>query len=214
MKVLPSMGKFTAIGMRTPVVEKNALVINTCSDNDKALIGNMTQWSWSNPTNRLLPVVHPEDPTIIAVSIEALWQGTKIFTPLGRPDPLTLAGDWRRGKAKRPLGAWAGEGAALHNTPAGARRAIYIPAFIRNKYSILFSTGELARHGQELIKAASKHDGPVYLRDWDTGRGVERNAPMSHAWLLAEILNTGYVPSGFLEEDDAMKACAIHNLTL
>jgi hypothetical protein len=215
MKNLPSMGKFTAIGMRTPVVESNALVINTCSDNDKTLIGSMTQWSWCNPTNRLVSVVHPEDSTVEAVSVEALWQGTKIFKPGEYPDPLTLAGDWRRAKAKRPIGAWAGDGVPLHNTPASARRAIYIPAFIRQKYTILFSnTLDISSHyASELVRKAAQHDGPVYLRDWDTGRGVERNAPMSHAWLLAEILNTGTVPQGYLDDELQQQAEAIHFLT-
>jgi hypothetical protein len=209
MKNLPSMGKFTAIGMRTPVVEGNALVINTCSQNDTCLIGNRTQWTWSNPTNRLVSVVHPEDETVTAVSVEALWQGTKIFRPGELPDILTLEGDWRRAKAKRPIGAWAGEGVALHRSAASARRAIYIPAFIRQKYEILFTHAG----AEKLVRDAAKHDGPVYLRDWDTGRGVERNAPMSHAWVLAEILNTGNVPQGYLDDELKMKAEAIHYLT-
>lgn len=208
-KNLPSMGKFTAIGMRTPVVEGNALVINTCSENDSDHAGDVHRWTWSNPTNRRFPVVHPEDPAVTAVSVEALWQGTKIFKPGERPDPLTLAGDWRRGKAKRPIGAWAGEGVALHQSAASARRAIYIPAFIRAKYAFLMSSDIAER----ILRYAAKHDGPVYLRDWDTGRGVERNAPMSHAWLLAEILNTGTVPCGYLDDELQQQAEAIHFLT-
>jgi len=41
----------------------------------------------------LLPKnVHSADPSIEAVSVEALWQGTKIFNVGGRPDVLTLTG--------------------------------------------------------------------------------------------------------------------------
>ncbi len=73
MKTLSNMEHFTAIGMRTPVTEGRVLVINTCSDNDKCLIGNNSQWSWCNPTNRLFEAVHPEDEAVVAVSRAAAY---------------------------------------------------------------------------------------------------------------------------------------------
>lgn len=181
------MGHFTAIGMRRKVEDPNALVINTCSDNDTAERGTPTRWSWSNPTNRA--ITH-EYHGFAAVSVEALWQGTKVFEAEGGPDPRALDGEWRRGKAKRPIGAYAGPTEPLIITPGEARRRIYVPAFRR------LITHWLAtdRHVATWVQAARDHDGPVYLRDFDTGRGIDRNGPMSHAWVLAEWLNTGQWP--------------------
>ena len=182
-----SMGHFTAIGMRQAVDPKeDALVINTCGENDMAESGSLASWVWSNPTNRAI-THHYEG--VEAVSVESLWQGTKIFEVGGKPDPKTLAGDWRRGKAKRPVGAWRGEGIPLITTPGGARRSIYIPAFRR-----------LVEHWLQdkavcmWIDIARNHKGPVYLRDHDTGRGIDRNGPMSHAGVLCDWLNTGKWP--------------------
>lgn len=185
---IESMGHFTAIGMRTRVDDPSALVINTCSGNDTAHPGTPTAWTWSNPTNRAI-THHYFD--IEAVSVECLWQGTKIFGKDGKPDEHTLAGQWRRGKAKRPVGAYAGPGQPLITNPGDARHAIYIPAFRR-------LIGHWYLHNPEVhawVEAAREHPGPVYLRDFDTGRGVYRNGPMSHAWVLATWLNTGDWPS-------------------
>jgi hypothetical protein len=187
MSAIKSMGHFTAIGMRAKVVDPRALVINTCGKNDTRARGDQHSWVWSNPTNRA--VVHPYE-GVEAVSVEALWQGTKIFKEGGRPDPRTLTGEWRRGKAKRPIGAWAGEGNPLITTPGEARRRIYLPAFSR-----------LIEHWLEdhqvssWVEAARNHPGPVYLRDFDTGRGIDRNGPMSHGWVLCMWLNDGKWPS-------------------
>ncbi len=181
-----SMGRFTAIGMRVNVPDPKALVINTCGGNDTADKGDFETWVWSNPTNRAIRHHYAD---VEAVSVEALWQGTKIFQFNGKPDPLTLGGDWRRGKGKPPLGAWRGEGIPLITSPGGARRVIYVPAF-RN----------LVEHWTKnvivlnWIQKARDWDGPVYLRDHDTGRGIDRNGPMSHAWVLATWLNTGKFP--------------------
>lgn len=38
------MGHFTAIGMRTPVTDPTALVINTCGANDTAGRGTPASW--------------------------------------------------------------------------------------------------------------------------------------------------------------------------
>ena len=181
-----SQGHFTAIGMRKKVDEGDALVINTCSGNDTAAKGDATHWTWANPTNRA--VLHPYE-DIVAVSVECLWQGTKIREGMTGPDSLALAGDWRRGKAKRPEGAYAGPGKPLICTPGEARRKIYLPAFARLVAHWL-KDPEVAAW----LQTARNHPGPIYLRDFDTGRGVERNGPMSHAWLLATWLNTGAWP--------------------
>jgi hypothetical protein len=181
-----SMGHFTAVGMRTRVEEENALVINTCGQNDTDERGSFESWVWSNPTNQAIDHSYED---VEAVSVEALWQGTKIFQEGGRPDERTLAGDWRRGKAKKPVGAWAGEGKPLLRTPGLARRAIYIPAF-RN----LISHWEQDGIVRQWIEEARGHKGPVFLRDFDTGRGIDRNGPMSHAYVLATYLNTGKFP--------------------
>lgn len=182
-----SMGKFTAIGMRTPVPDLRALVINTCGKNDTRTRGDATSWVWSNPTNRV--VAHPYG-GVEAVSVECLWQGTKVFKKDGRPDPLTLGGDWRRGKKKRPKGAWAGEGEPLITTPGEARRRIYVPAYAR-----LVGHWMKDREVEHWVETARAHEGPVYLRDFDTGRGIDRSGPMSHAWLLCTWLNDGEWPS-------------------
>lgn len=181
------MGHFTAIGMRTKVEDESALIINTCGKNDTDEPGTPTSWVWSNPTNR---AIRHEYAGVTAVSVECLWQGTKIRPGMDRPDPEVLNGEWRRGKAKRPIGAWAGEGQPLITTPGEARRRVYIPAY-----------GNLIAHWLQdetvrgFIHTARQHDGHVYLRDHDTGRGVDRSGPMSHAWVLAMWLNTSYLPS-------------------
>ncbi|SRR6184192_2737360 len=184
------MNKFEAVGMRKKIEDPGALVINTCSDNDTKERGSLTRWSWSNPTNRMYPHVYY---SYTAVSTECLWQGTKIprTNPRNEPDPLTLAGDWRRGKGKRPRGAYAGPDAAPITTPGGARRAIYIPAFCSQIERWMAEDETVA----EWVQTARDHDGTVYLRDHDTGRGVDRNGPMSHAWLLSVYLNTGRWPA-------------------
>lgn len=180
------MGHFTAIGMRAKVEDPSALVINTCGGNDTHEKGNPTNWVWSNPTNQAIDHVYQD---VEAVSVECLWQGTKIFELGGKPDELTLLGAWRRGKAKKPLGAWRGEGIPLITSPGGARRAIYVPAFTR-LVEHWMQDQEVAKWVQQAIS----HPGPVYLRDHDTGRGIDRNGPMSHAWVLATFLNTGKFP--------------------
>lgn len=181
-----SMGKFTAVGMRVKITEPKALVISTCGHNDESLRGTFDSWAWSNPTNR---VVEHYYENVRAASVECLWQGTKIFQEGGLPDQNTLAGDWRRGKAKRPVGAYGGPGKPLIRTPGGARRAIYIPAF-KNLVEYWLKDTVV----QEWLETARHHDGPVFLRDHDTGRGVDRNGAMSHAWVLATWLNTGAFP--------------------
>ena len=187
MAGIKSMGHFTAIGMRMKVNDPSALVVSTCGRNDTRARGDALNWAWSNPTNRAL--AH-EYAGITAVSVECLWQGAKVFEEGGRPDLETLRGDWRRGKARRPVGAWAGEGEPLIRTPGEARRRIYIPAF-RNLIEYWLKDREVAHW----VEQARRHQGPVYLRDFDTGRGVDRNGPMSHAWVLATWLNTGEWPS-------------------
>lgn len=181
------MGHFTAIGMRQSVTDSKAFVINTCGKNDTSEEGSPTSWVWSNPTNRVIE--HPYE-DIVAVSVECLWQGTKIRKGMQEPDLAILEGNWRGGKGRRPIGAWAGAGKPLITTPGEARRRIYIPAF-RRLVEYWLESSERVR---EWVEAAKNHDGPVYLRDHDTGRGVDRNGPMSHAWLLASWLNTGEWP--------------------
>lgn len=180
------MGHFTAVGMRAKIDAPDALVINTCSGNDTAARGSFENWTWSNPTNR---AIRHEYCGVSAVSVECCWQGTKIFAEGGAPDPITLNGEWRRGKARRPVGAWAGAGQPLIKTPGGARRAIYIPAF-RNLIEHWLRDVTV----REWVNRATAHAGPVFLRDHDIGRGIDRNAPMSHAWVLCVWLNRGEWP--------------------
>lgn len=180
------MGKFTAIGMRARVTDPEALIVNTCSGNDTSEIGDDRRWSWANPTNRIIP--HPYQ-DIVACSVEALWQGTKLLAGQDRPDPDILQGNWRKHKGKRPAGAYAGPGQPLITNPGEARRKIYIPAFDR-----------LVQHWlqhpevRDRLDRARQHPGPVFLRDHDTGRGIDRNGPLSHAWVLAYYLNHSQWP--------------------
>jgi hypothetical protein len=179
---------FVAIGMRKHVDDPDALVINTCSGNGTAALGDLHHWVWANPTNTA--VTHPYH-DIEAVSVECLWQGTKIQDPAGMTERnrRCLAGDWRMGKGKRPLGSYAGPNQPWITSPGEARRRIYIPAFDRLVQYWLV-------HGaRPLLQLAHRHPGTVYLRDHDTGQGIDRNGPMSHAWLLSVWLNTGAWPS-------------------
>ncbi len=181
------MGHFTAVGMRVKIEDPRALVISTCGRNDTAERGEFESWAWSNPTNRA--IVH-EYEDVKAVSVECLWQGTKVFQPGGAPDPLALGGDWRRGKARRPIGAHGGPGKPLLADPGSARRAIYVPAFAR-----LVSHWMQDPVVRDWVDRARAHQGDVFLRDHDTGRGIDRRGPMSHAWVLATWLNTGSFPA-------------------
>jgi len=182
---LTSMGHFTAWSMRDPVPD-GGIAINTCAGNDTSDRGSDLDWTWCNPTNRAI-VHHYAD--VSAVSVECLWQGTKIRYIGGEPDRSILWGLWKANKAKRPIGAWAGDGAPLITNPGAARRAIYIPAF-RNLVNHWLSDAEIA----DRVKRARASNRPIFLRDWDTGRGIDRNGPMSHAWVLATWLNTGTWP--------------------
>ncbi len=110
--------KFIAVGMRISISVPNSLVINTCGNNDKSEAGSFESWSWANPTNR---IIKHEYLGYEAVSVECLWQGTKIFVRDGVPNPKVLEGDWRKGKAKRPIGAWNGSD-PLISDPGMARR--------------------------------------------------------------------------------------------
>jgi uncharacterized protein DUF6939 len=182
---IETMGHFTAVGMR--VLLPSGVVINTCSGNDSDDRGTDHAWTWANPTNRV--IVHRYH-DVEAVSVETLWQGTKCIAGRPCPDPTTLAGDWRRGKAKRPLGAYGGPGAPLIANAGQARRLIYLPAYERLVRHWL-QDAEIA----DRVERAKRHNGPVFLRDWDTGRGVDNKGPMSHAWVLATFLNTGKFPT-------------------
>jgi hypothetical protein len=185
--LIQSMGHFTAIGMRTKVEDPSALVINTCGKNDTADIGDDRSWVWSNPTNRAIQ--HPYA-DITAVSVECLWQGCKLRVGETRPRQEILDGNWRLGKGKRPIGSYGGPNLPLICTPGEARRRIYIPAF-RRLVEHWLANPEVAK----MVETARNWSGPVYLRDFDTGRGIDRNGPMSHAFVLATWLNTGEWPN-------------------
>jgi hypothetical protein len=186
MAAIVTMGKFTAIGMRQKVEGRDALVINTCAGNDTAERGDQTHWVWCNPTNR---AVRHQYQDIEAVSVEALWQGCKLLPGQSRPDPEILTGNWRKHKGKRPQGAYAGPDQPLLTSPGQARRAIYLPAF-RNLVQHWLNDPAVA----ELLRQLRAGDRDVFLRDHDTGRGLDRNGPLSHAWVLAVWLNTGKWP--------------------
>lgn len=194
-----SMGHFTAIGMRTYVAPYPdgtiPMVVNTCSDNGKDSPGDELRWSWCNPTNTAIQHTYAG---VTAVSVECLWQGTKIMADGGVPDERILRGEkvdgrdaWKLNKGKRPVGAWAGEGMPLITDPGEARRRIYVPAFRR----LIEHWLEADEGVREVLRIAREWRWPVYLRDHDTGRGIDRNGPMSHAWLMCEWLNTGRWPA-------------------
>jgi hypothetical protein len=69
-------------------------------------------------------------------------------------------------------------------SPGEARRAIYLPA-----YAALIKSWLDDADVRACIAEARVWPGHVLLRDWGTGRGVDRNGPMSHAWVLATWLN-------------------------
>jgi len=193
------MGQFTAIGMRTKVSDPNALIINTCSHNGLATKGDFTRWSWANPTNTAVLFTCPTDPNYTAVSVECMWQGTKIFKEGDKPNVDVMHGNWRGGKKKKPLhppgfcwprrGAWNGPDRPLISDPGQARVAIYIPCY-KQLIEHWMEDPEIV----EWVERARNHPYLVYLRDYDTGRGVFNHGPMSHAWLLCEFLNTGKWP--------------------
>ena len=181
------MGRYTAVGMRTKIEDPTALIINTCSKNGSYERGTEVSWAWANPTNT---ATHHHYHDIIAISTECLWQGTKILPDQTEPDLEILAGKWKKNKGKKPLGAYAGPGQPLITNPGEARRAIYIPAYKRQIDHWFNSDDEVLAW----VEQTDKHEGRIYLRDHDTGRGLDRQGPMSHAWVLATYLNKGVWP--------------------
>jgi hypothetical protein len=182
------MAHFIPIGMRVKVAA-GARTVNTCSPNDSVDPGDTKRWGWAAPTSR---IVRHQYEGVEAVSTETLWQGCKITaaSPDGRPDPKILGGNWRGGKGKKPFGAWAGEGKPLITNPGEARRKIYLPAYRRQIEAWLEDP-----RAADILAEARRYGGPVYLRDFDTGQGVDRDGPMSHAWVLSVFLNTGEWPA-------------------
>lgn len=181
--------QFIPVGMRIKLPE-SATVANTCAFNDTSFQGNKTQWGWANPANTRFLAVHPNDPECVAVSAEAMWQGTKIMPGQKRPTEANLRGAWRKNKGKRPIGAWNGPDLPLITTPGAARRAIYVPTYRTQIEKWLAAAPEIAEM-LDRLRAAGQ---PVYLRDFDTGQGIDRNGPVSHAWILSVWLNTGAWP--------------------
>jgi hypothetical protein len=175
--------RFIPVGMRTKITDPDAIVVNTCAGNDTAERGTPARWVWANPTNRATPHTHKG---VTFPSTEAAWQGTKLRPGQTEPD---TSGNWRKGKGKRPTGAWNGDEPPITN-PGDARRAIYIPAF-RAQINHWLRDETVCNWIDQL--RAQPHN--VYLRDHDTGQGITRNGPMSHAWLLAAWLN-GEAPEG------------------
>lgn len=178
------MGRLRAIGMRARVPDPDALVINTCSGNDTSDVGDLTHWTWANPTNRMIAHKYAD---ITAVSVECLWQGTKVFSIRNRVpqcDPAALQGDWRRGKGKKPIGAYTGMNTPLIMDVGEARRKIYVPAY---KAQLMYWLG-LYGSVQDWVKEAKTGKRDVYLRDHTVGHVIDSPVPMSHAWLLIQIL--------------------------
>lgn len=178
------MGKFTAIG-HTTRAPAGGTVIETCSHNDGRDAGNDLNWSWANPTNRRFSANFVG---VGAVSVEALWQGLKSLPGQPCPDYRTLAGDWRRGKKACPAGHWSGKGQPLITGAGEARRRIYLPAYASQIDRWLRHDLAVADH----LASVRAAPGLVFLRDWDTGRGIDdavddrgrHHGPMSHAWAL------------------------------
>jgi len=186
MSALDSMGKFTAIGMFTSV-PAGSIVVDTCAHNDTALEGDDYRLAAFNPTNSRFGFEHRG---ARGVSTETGWQGLKAIPGRPCPDPDTLAGRWGRGKKARPIGHWNGDGEPLLTTPGAARRIIYIPAYRLQIERWLAYSATL----RDRVARLRSDRRPVFLRDYDHGRGVDRDGPMSHAWVLAVWLNTGKWP--------------------
>ncbi len=164
-----------------------AYCVETCLDNDLPCAGSVRRWSWANPTNTRFPV---EYGGIRFISVEALWQGAKVFAHDGFPDmkAATLRGQWRRAKRRRPYGHWGGPGNHPITSAGEARRRIYVPAYLLQIEQWL-QDPEVA----EWVAVARQQE-LVHVRDWDIGMGLDNVGPMSHGWLLAHYLNNGEMP--------------------
>jgi len=169
---------------RKAEIPHDSIGIDTCHANGQNIAGDFSRWAWANPTNTRFPVTYAD---VTAVSVEALWQGTKIRKNMQVPDPDTLAGDWRRAKGRKPLGHWSGEHGLLLGLTM-ARLKIYLPAYINQIHNFL-QVEERAKRSLLNAEQGIKQGFKIALRDFDTGEGVANNSPMSHAWVLATILN-------------------------
>lgn len=188
--------KYRVLQMRAPAPQDAGLVINVACGNDKPGKGDFYAWAWASPTNTRYQAHfqwgEAATQCLHAKSVECLWQGTKMFHPTSQgPDPEVLEGNWRKYKGYKPHGAWGGpEGRLLDRVDA--RRLIYIPAYRTQIMQWLLDDAEV----QGWVDRSRLEPGFVYLRDFDTGEGLDNPRPMSHAWVLATFLNTGVWPDG------------------
>lgn len=190
------MTKFRVLQMRAPAPKDAGLVINVACGNDRPGKGDFYAWAWASPTNTRYQANFQwgfgatDDECLHAKSVECLWQGTKLFTRSGpNPDQAVLEGDWRKAKGWKPIGAWGGPGRPLLDV-MDARRLIYVPAYRHQILQWLVDDPEV----EGWVDRARVEPGPVYLRDFDTGQGLDNPRPMSHAWVLSVFLNKGVWP--------------------
>lgn len=142
-----------------------------------------------SPFNSFKNIPHPLDKDILCDSVEAIWQGSKVFNAKDpNPDYYMLFGkkSFKKNKGKKPLGHWGGKGQPIIRDVGDARRKIYIPAYewVLDNYLKSDVIG--------LFKKAAISDVIIYLYDFDSNDDIDNPAPLSHASVLVTYLNKRY----------------------
>lgn len=146
----------------------------------------------------------PFSPGRTAASVEAIWQGLKVFEHEDVDEALLDDMSFHRRKRGGPargqvLGHRAGIGGERLLGIAEARRLIYLPAY---RWMLQHCVPELVERLRRLSKG-----GLVTLLDYDTNADIDNlSKPLSHAALIIHYIN-GTWPT----ETDGGDAAAAHS---
>lgn len=134
-------------------------------------------------------IPHPCDSSLLCLSVECIWQGSKIFNIENKkPDYYILFGkkSFMTNKGKTPVGMWIGEN-NITVQPLESREKIYKPAYYwtldnRCRYYINMLLYEGYKNQNKII----------YLYDFGSNIDIDNPSALSHSVLLCEYLNEKY----------------------
>lgn len=152
-------------------------------------------YSALSPFNKLGNIPHPCKPDLLCISVEAIWQGSKVFdTDNVKPDYFILFGkkNPNKNKGKKPIGTWIGTN-KVESDVGEARRKVFIPAY---KWTL---DHRLKNYVTKLLRFAKEHPRSViYLYDVDWNADVDNPQSYSHSAYLCDYLNEKYNDNKFM----------------